>query len=151
MKQAAITGHTARLGALIKDYFESHDYEVHGYSLSSGYDLRDYSQVGKMLEQIKNFNLFVNCAKPEYAQSQILYRLMKINFNGTILNIGTPAIHQQLGWSDLGLLEYLTQKTALFHAHQTLSTLYPGQMIMWEPQHAGSREYVYEYLDGLKL
>lgn len=151
MRQAAITGHTAGLGAQIKDYLESRNYTVQGYSLSSGYDLRDYSQVSKMLEQTKDFDLFVNCAKPDYAQSQILYRLVKSHFKGTILNIGTPVIHQPSIWTDLGLLEYMTQKTALFHAHQTLSKLYLYRMIMWEPQHARSHEYVNQCLDEFKL
>lgn len=151
MPQAAITGHTAGLGKQIKNYLESRNYAVHGYSLSTGCDLRDYSQVGKMLQQTKDFDLFVNCAKPDYAQSQILYRLVKSNFKGTILNIGTPAIHQPQGWTDLGLLEYLTQKTALFHAHQNLANLYCGKMIMWEPLHVGSQDYVYQCLDEFEF
>lgn len=151
MKLAAVTGHTSGLGKRIKDYLEHHDYKVHGYSKSTGHDLRDYSIVTDVLDQVRSFDLFVNCAKPDYVQSQVLYRLMKSDFKGTILNIGSPVVHHMPPWTDLGLLEYVTQKTALFHAHQTLSKMYAGKMIMWEPQHVDCQEYVNQALEEFKF
>lgn len=151
MKLAAVTGHTSGLGKLIKDYLECRNYKVCGYSKSTGHDLRDYSIVTNILEQVNSFDLFVNCAKPDYVQSQMLYRLLKSNFNGIILNVGSPVVHRTPLWTDLGLLEYVTQKTALFHAHQTLSKIYAEKMIMWEPQHVNSPEYVNKELDKFKF
>lgn len=151
MKRAAVTGHTAGLGKLIKEYLESQNYNVLGFSKSTGYDLRDYSQVTKLLDTVSEFDLFVNCAKPDYVQSQLIYRLLKSGFKGKILNIGSPVVHHNTGWTDLGLLEYITQKTALFHAHQTLEKFYPTQLIMWEPKHTSDIEYVSQCLKELGL
>ncbi len=142
-KHAAITGHTSGLGNLIAKYLESHNYTVIGFSRSNGYDLRDYSCVSDVLSIAHQFDLFVNCAKPDYAQSQILYRLIGSGFKGKILNVGSPVVHNlPKNWTDLGLLEYATQKTALYHAHQTLSKFYKDQLLMWEPLHTIDYEYV---------
>lgn len=146
MKKAAVTGHTAGLGKVIKEYLESQNYIVQGFSKSAGCDLRDYAQVTTMITQIHDVDLFVNCAKPDYAQSQILYRLAKSEFKGKVLNIGSPVVYHNTGWTDLGLLEYVTQKTALFHAHQTLVKFYPEQLIMWDPKHTTDIEYVAQCL-----
>jgi hypothetical protein len=150
MKQAAITGNTCDLGKFITKYLESHNYEIAGFSRSNGYDLRNYSCVTSILDIVKDFNLFVNCAKPDYTQAQILYRLIGSGFKGKILNIGSPVVHHlPESWFDLGLLEYATQKTALFHAHQTLSKLYTDQLILWEPLHDFTFEYVSASLDKI--
>lgn len=143
MKQAAVTGHTSGLGKLIKEYLESHHFTVTGFSFSSGFDLRNYSKVTEVISIVKDFDLFVNSAKPDYVQSQILYRLLDAGFTGKILNIGSPVVHRIPPlWTDLKLLEYATQKTALYHAHQTLCKFFPEKLIMWEPSHTVSAEYV---------
>jgi hypothetical protein len=142
-KHAAITGHTSKLGNLIANYLESQNYTIIGFSRSNGYDLRDYSCVSNILGVVKQFDLFVNCAKPDYTQAQLLYRLISSGFEGKILSIGSPVVHSlPKSWTDLGLLEYATQKTALYHAHQTLSKFYKDQLLMWEPCHALNYEYV---------
>lgn len=151
MKLAAVTGHTSGLGKLIAEYLQSQNFVVQGFSRSTGHDLRDYARVTHMLDQVRDHDLFVNCAKPDYAQSQILYRLVAQGFAGKILNIGTPVIHQSHAWTDLGLLEYVTQKTALWHAHNTLTKIHPNHIVMWEPLHAADAAYVAQYLDEVVL
>jgi hypothetical protein len=152
MKQAAVTGHTSGLGKHIKEYLESCNYNVTGFSMSTGFDLRDYDTVAKVISLVKDFDLFVNSAKPDYTQSQILYRLLAAGFNGKILNIGSPVAHSiPKSWSDLGLLEYATQKAALYHAHQTLSKFFPDQLILWEPLHTNDTEYVFNCLKEFKV
>jgi hypothetical protein len=151
-KQAAVTGHTSGLGKHIKEYLESCHYDVTGFSMSMGYDLRDYSKVTEVISIVKDFDLFVNSAKPDYVQSQILYRLLDAGFKGKILNIGSPVVHNlPKSWSDLKLLEYATQKTALYHAHQTLLKFFPDQLIMWEPLHTSNMEYVSNCLKEFKV
>jgi hypothetical protein len=142
-RTAAVTGHTSGLGKIILEFLKSSNCTVTGFSLSSGHDLRDYSCITSVLEIVKDFDLFVNCAKPDYTQAQILYRLIDSGFKGKILNIGSPVVHKiPEDWSDVGLLEYATQKTALYHAHQTLSKFYKDQLLMWEPFHNLDYEYV---------
>lgn len=135
MTTVAITGHTRGLGQRIYQILRDNNVHVRGFSLSGGVDLRDFTQRIAMANEIQTFDWFVNCAKPDYVQSQILYNLFAAQFQGKILSIGSPVVHKDHGWTDLGLLEYVTQKTALFHAHTTLSRLYPGRLILWEPDH----------------
>jgi hypothetical protein len=151
IKQAAVTGHTNGMGKKIYQVLEQKGYKVQGFSLSTGCDLRDYSQVSEMLNQIKNVDLFVNCAKPDFVQTQILYRLVEHKFLGTILNIGSPVTNNPTDWRELGLLEYVTQKVALEHAHYQLSKKFPIKMIMWQPTHAADIKYIQQCIESFEL
>lgn len=151
MKSIALTGHTRGLGKLINMSLLDRGHYVTGFSLSNGYDLRDYSVVGKMITEINKFDWFINCAKPDYTQTQILYRLMSSTFSGKVLNIGSPVVHTMPEWKDLSLLEYVTQKTALYHAHKTLTNMFPNRLFMWEPVHTHDMNYITDSLTVLGL
>lgn len=151
MKTVALTGHTGNLGSIILEVLSEKKYKVLGFSKSSGCDIRDYTQAGMMINQIKDVDWFINCAHPDYCQTQILYRLISDGFNGKILNIGSPVVHQNPNWTDLKLMEYVTQKSALWHAYSTLNPLYPTKVLMWEPAHATSKDYVIESLNRFGL
>ena len=135
MKRAAITGHTSGLGASFYRLLDKHGYEVYGFSRSNGYDLRDYSEVGRMLQQVKDFDLFINNAKPDYAQAQIVYRLAREWTQGTVVSIGSQATVSPPDWTDTFLLEYLTQKAALVHAHQVLAPVAKCRLLIQHPHH----------------
>lgn len=147
----ALTGHTRGLGALIHRCLAKNGHDVKGFSFSTGLDLRDYSQVGQMIDSVMESAWFINCAHPDYCQTQILYRLVRVGYKGKILNIGSPVVHCPPNWTDLGLLEYTTQKTALYHAHTTLSRLFTDKIFMWEPLHAQNADYVAEQLSEYHL
>lgn len=151
MITVAVTGHTRGLGQMIHQLLQQRGHTVLGFSLSSGHDLRDWSQRNAMIDLVRDYDWFVNCAKPDYAQSQILYQLMASPYQGQILNVGSPVVHRDPGWRDLGLLEYLTQKVALYHAHSCLDQLHPGRMHLWEPEHAQDIHYVARSLTGFGL
>tara|TARA_R110000868_G_scaffold411013_1_gene701350 strand:- start:1177 stop:1635 length:459 start_codon:yes stop_codon:yes gene_type:complete len=152
MKKAAITGHTSGLGASFYRLLNKNGYEVHGFSRSNGYDLRDYSQVSRVLEQLKDFDLFVNNAKPDYVQAQIVYRLAR-EWSGTVLSIGSCAVIDPPLWTDTFLLEYLTQKTALVHAHRVLEPVSNCRLLIVHPQHMDNNTdpYVAQLLKELDL
>ena len=152
MKRAAITGHTSGLGASFYRLLDKHGYEVHGFSRSNGYDLRDYSQVSVILDQIKDFDLFINNAKPDYTQAQIVYRLAR-EWTGTLLSIGSYAVLDTPPWTDTFLLEYLTQKTALVHAHQVLTPISKCRLLLVHPQHLDNNTdpYVKQLIQELDL
>ena len=152
MKRAAITGHTSGLGASFYRLLDKHGYKVYGFSRSNGYDLRDYSQVSRMLDEIKGFDLFVNNAKPEYSQAQIVYRLAR-EWSGTLLSIGSRAVISPPPWTDTFLLEYLTQKTALVHAHQVLEPIANCRLLIVHPQHLDNNTdpYVEQLIKELNL
>jgi hypothetical protein len=152
IKRAAVTGHTSGLGNSWYRLLSKHGYEVTGFSRSTGYDLRDYSQVSNMLEKIQDFDLFINNAKPDYSQSQILYRLVRSWQHGTVVSIGSQAIKINPGWTDTFLLEYLTQKTALDHAHQMLEPLSTCRLILLHPAHLEQTDdYVTQVIKDLNL
>jgi hypothetical protein len=149
----AITGHTLGLG---KSFFEEtimRGHEVFGFSRTTGYDLRDYTQVGNMINAVKNFDLFINNAKPDYAQTQILYRLAREWESGIILSVGSSATINFPNWSDTYLLEYLTQKIALVHAHHVLSDIVSCKLHIVHPEHLGedTKDYAAQVLSELGL
>lgn len=87
----AITGHSKGIGAEFKSYYESQGHTVVGFSRSNGYDLRDWSVLHKMLEQIKDCDLLISCAKPDFVQTTLLYEIWKL-WQGqpkTILNVSS--------------------------------------------------------------
>ena len=132
--KAAVTGHTTGLGNSFFRSLSKHGYETVGFSRSNGYDLRDYARVSDMLEHIQGFDLFINNAKPDYAQAQIVYRLAR-DWNGTLLSIGSSVVLEQPAWTDTFLLEYITQKIALAHAHQVLEPYSKCKLILVHPKH----------------
>ena len=151
MTAVAITGHTSGLGKSLYDLCVSNGLNVKGFSRSNGYDLRDYSKVGKMINEIKDFDFFINNAKPDYSQAQILYRLCKIWQQGTIISIGSQVIENDPNWTDLDMLEYCTQKTALAHAHKVLTPIVQPKLILVNPAHLDNNtdDYAYTLLEEL--
>jgi hypothetical protein len=134
IKKIAVTGHTSGLGKSFFDLLSMQGHKVVGYSKSTGHDLRDYSIVSKIIEEIQGFDLFINNAKPDYAQAQIVYRLAR-SWDGTLLSIGSRVVVDPPNWTDTFLLEYLTQKTALLHAHNILESLSTCKLIIVHPAH----------------
>jgi len=134
IKKIAVTGHTSGLGKSFFDLLSTQGHEVVGYSKSNGHDLRDYSIVSKIIEEIQGFDLFINNAKPDYSQAQIVYRLAR-SWDGILLSIGSRAVVDPPKWSDTFLLEYLTQKTALVHAHNVLESVSKCKLVIVHPAH----------------
>lgn len=151
MTSIAITGHTSGLGKSFYNLCLAKGLTVKGFSRSNGYDLRDYSAVGRMIDEIKDFDFFINNAKPDYSQTQILYRLCSAWQQGTIISIGSQIIETPPRWSDLGLLEYYTQKIALAHAHKVLEPIVKSKLILVNPKHLDNNtdEYAQELLEEL--
>jgi len=148
----AVTGHTTGLGKSFYQECINRGHTVKGFSRSNGYDLRDYSKVGLMLDQVNDFDLFISNAKPDYAQTQILYRLVRQGTCKQIVSIGSEVILSPPSWTDTFLLEYVTQKTALAHAVQVLSNITKCQLILLNPAHLDDTTmYVKQQLDLLNV
>lgn len=146
-KKAAVTGHTQSLGQSFYSRLRAKGYDVHGFSRSTGYDLRDYSNVTRMLEEVHGFDLFINNAKPDFCQAQILYRLVRQGSIKTIISIGSAAVNDPPNWTDTYLLEYLTQKTALSHANRVLEPLSQSRLILVNPHHLQAN--CDDFVDGI--
>ena len=134
IKKIAITGHTSGLGKSFFDLLTQQGHHVVGFSKSNGYDIRDYSIVSKIINEINDFDLFINNAKPDYTQSQIVYRLAR-EWSGTVLSIGSTVVVNPPNWTDTFLLEYVTQKIALAHAHQVLEKIAKCNLVLVHPDH----------------
>lgn len=148
----AVTGHTTGLGKSFYQECINRGHTVKGFSRTNGYDLRDYSKVGLMLDQVDEFDLFINNAKPDYAQAQILYRLVRQDTCKKIVSIGSEVIVAPPAWTDTFLLEYVTQKTALAHSVQVLANITKCQLILLNPKHLDNTdEYAKQQLDLLNI
>jgi NADP-dependent 3-hydroxy acid dehydrogenase YdfG len=108
MKTVAITGHTKGIGQAISQYFQSKDYMVHGYSRSNGYDI-SHEHVNRLIvEEAKNFDVFVNNASHYFGQPDLLIKIMYEWHSvpgKTIINIGS-----RYTWNDSA---YCMQKRLL--------------------------------------
>jgi NADP-dependent 3-hydroxy acid dehydrogenase YdfG len=81
-----ITGHTSGLGNACYEYFK-HDHQVTGLSRSNDYDLsRDLEMFVST-----DFDVYINNAYYEFAQTELLYRLFEENKyrECMIINIGS--------------------------------------------------------------
>lgn len=87
----AITGHSKGLGAELKKHYELKGHVVIGFSRRNGYDLRDWSKMQNMLGQIKDADMLISCAKPDFVQTTLLYEIYKLweGKEKTIINIGS--------------------------------------------------------------
>ena len=87
----AITGHTQGLGKAFFDHFQSHD--VLGFSRSNGYNIFSPVSRIKILEEIKDADMFINNAYNNFDDSQLqllkeVYTLQE-GTNKVIVNISS--------------------------------------------------------------
>lgn len=152
----AITGHTSGLGLELKKVYEADGNEVIGFSRSNGYDLRDWSQMQKMLSQSLDCDMFISCAKPDFVQTIILYEIWK-KWRGQhklIINISSiltylPTCPPNL-FNDPMMDLYRTSKLSLNEASLQLSAKSSLPKIMLiKPGHLYSQPMTSE--DELKL
>lgn len=119
---------------------------VLGFSRSNGYDLRDWSIMQKMINQIQDYDIFINVAKPDFVQTTILYELWKVwkNQHKTIINISSgitysPVCPKPL-FDDPAMDAYRTAKISLNEASSQLSyrSTWP-KIILVNPSHLYSQ------------
>ena len=153
MQKIAITGHTQGLGKYLFEILKQRGHHVQGFSRRNGYDIRDYSVVTKILEETKGYDWFINNAKPDFVQTQIVYRFYRSQTVKNVLSIGSAAVNNDPKWTDSFLLEYLTQKVALKHAHDVLPDSDQTRLILINPEHISDdfEKHAATLLDNFKL
>jgi hypothetical protein len=72
-----ITGHTRGVGQAFFNHFQSHT--VIGFSKSNGYDISDPTSRIKILDRVKDLDMFINNAYNNYDDSQL--RLLEVVYN----------------------------------------------------------------------
>ena len=60
--KVAITGHTQGIGLALKSVYEQHGHHVLGFSRSNGYDITNSEDRKKIIQQIQDYDLFLNNA-----------------------------------------------------------------------------------------
>lgn len=93
-KRLAITGHSRGIGKCLFDIFSNNNYTVKGYSRSNGYDIGSQSTRDEILNDLKDFDIFINNAFHPYAQTDLLYRIIK-QWEGSdklIINISSKMV-----------------------------------------------------------
>ena len=144
----AITGHTRGFG---KYMFERLD--AIGLSKSNGYNIRNTE---KIIEAIKDCNIFINNASDGFAQTEILYAVFDSwkNKDKLIINIGSRS-------KDFTLREreksfgYSVEKLALEHASKQLSGTFSNCKVssihfglIEDIGYSSSFEYVKQIIDS---
>lgn len=115
MTKVAVTGHTKGLGKAIYQHFD----DSVGMSRANGFDIRDDRYHHKFVEQIKDCDVFVNCAQDHFGQTEILFYVAH-HWQGKIINIGSQARNSVLsGYGEL-CNPYSVEKKALELANARL-------------------------------
>lgn len=119
MYKIAITGHTRGFGKYMFDKLMSEGNEMLGFSKSTGYDITKKDIRKSIVDQIKEFDIFINCAQQGFAQTEMLYDLFYEwqNKKKIIINLGSNA--RDFTNRDRPY-DYSVQKLALNHASKQL-------------------------------
>jgi hypothetical protein len=136
--RVAITGHTTGLGKEIYNFYINSNVDTVGFSRSNGFDLRDWSNMQRVLDLTSSVDLIFSNAKPDFFQSVFLYEFARRKqFKTKIVSIGSKIINATLVASeDIGINLYKTQKLALQNAHQQLTEKFPDlKSLLIHPGH----------------
>lgn len=113
MSKVAITGHTRGVGYAIANEL-SRDFEVKGFSLSNGFDIRRRTDQVEICEALVNVDIFINNAFDFESQEELfemVYECWEKLSSKTIVNIGSRGKYV-LGSTN----EYYNSKISLEHA-----------------------------------
>ena len=117
----SITGHTTGLGEKLYKFFST-QYEIKGFSRSTGFDIKSPLDRKKILRDSNDCNIFINLVHNYYHQTDLLYEFFKAweNDQKLIINISSDVVNNDnWGIDRLDYLEYKNQKIAL----ETMSEL----------------------------
>jgi NADP-dependent 3-hydroxy acid dehydrogenase YdfG len=89
----AITGHTKGVGKALKEFFEQHGHYVVGFSRSTGYNISLHKDRQTILQEVKDFDVFINNAYSPAGQTAMLSGIIDLwtNTSNTIININSKA------------------------------------------------------------
>lgn len=113
----AITGHTAGIGQALAKVLTARGHEIVGLSKRTGQNIR---VIPKIVDLVKDCDMFINNAQAGYAQTELLYRVWEL-WQGQPKHIWcistmmtqTPINPEIANMSDSLINEYRNQKIAL--------------------------------------
>jgi hypothetical protein len=117
----AITGHSAGIGQALAKIYEAQGHEIVGLSRRNGYNIRS---IPKIVDKIKDCDIFINNAQSGFAQTELLFAVYKewqdIE-NKKIINVSTMMTLEPVSsLPGIEMIEYHNQKLALEEAHRQL-------------------------------
>lgn len=116
----AITGHSAGIGQALARQYEQRGHEIVGLSKRYGDNIRN---IPKIIEKVKNCDMFINNAQEGYAQTELMFELYKhwegqankhIMIISTMMTLASQATTKELEM-------YRNQKQALEEATKILA------------------------------
>lgn len=108
----AITGHTSGIGKAVYDTLGK---DIIGFSKSTGYDITNRDDRLKILHEIEDCDVFINCVSVDFSQTEMLidYFDRYKDTDKTILNIGSRVAEVILPQTHTHLVDYQAQKRSL--------------------------------------
>ena len=136
MKKIAITGHTRGIGKALVERLDKRDYEIKGFSQSTGYNLQRVSTVKKVVNECLEWDadVLVNNAYVPDNQVRLLYTMYEqwVNTPKLIINMGAISSDSISNFAQMGYNKdwtpYVSDKARLDWASLQLSNIYvPGK------------------------
>tara|TARA_B110000971_G_scaffold192930_1_gene205542 strand:+ start:3431 stop:3952 length:522 start_codon:yes stop_codon:yes gene_type:complete len=93
MYRIAVTGHTRGFGKYMFEHLSEEGNLTSGFSRSTGYDITKRDDRNSIIRQVKDCDIFINCAQEGFNQTELLYDLFEIwgDQKKLIINIGSNA------------------------------------------------------------
>jgi hypothetical protein len=121
MATIAITGHSAGIGQALANIYHQKGHNIIGLSRRDGYNIKS---IPKIIDKVKDCDIFINNAQAGFAQTELLfalYREWQGKANKLIINISTMMTSEPLSpLPGLDMTEYYVQKIALEEAIKQL-------------------------------
>lgn len=124
-----ITGHTRGLGKYLYERLNKEGHNCIGFSRSNGFDIED--QFFQIIDQTKNFDLFINNAHKKNIQSNFLKSLKDANID--IISIGATSslfYNEKKSYYIGKKLQYLEDKKKLLDTHIDLCYKTKGSILL---------------------
>lgn len=118
----AITGHTRGIGQAVYNRLT----DVKGFSRTNGFDINDLKSRKKIINEIKDCDVFINNAQNNFGQTLMLLDVFNswMNTNKIIINVGSIIAENEIILKNYEhLLEYQIQKKSLRTLHFDLVNL----------------------------
>ena len=135
MKRVAITGHTRGIGAALVERLEKRNYDIKGFSQSTGYNLQRVSTVKKVVNECLEWDadVLVNNAYVPDNQVRLLYTMYEhwVDKPKLIINMGAISSDRISNFAQMGYNKdwtpYVSEKARLDWASLQLSNQFqPG-------------------------
>lgn len=118
----AITGHTQGIGKAVFNTLK----DAKGFSRSNGFDINNSVSRKRIIDEIKDCDVFINNAHSNFSQTSMLLDVFHswMNTDKTIINVGSVIAENETNLKNYEhLLEYQIQKKALKTLHYDLVNL----------------------------